>query len=395
MVLGAGIYQLPLISLASEMDFETIVVSPRGDYPGIPLSDVHLDTDTRDIERIVNAAGEYGISGIVTTGTDAGVPAMGSVVDAMGLKGPSSRAAETASLKTVFRAFQEENRFNHPSYQVCSCSGDVWAFLQKAKRKIVVKPDDSSGSRGVGVVDPAATREMVDQAYRNATVFSRNGRICVESYVEGFNFGGAAFLSDGDFSFFSPTRKHMAGSLVQGHSFPSGLCEDEISVLKKEVLDTVLKLGYLNGPLDFDAVLSGREVTVLEVGLRLGGNGIVDCIKHGTGIDLLEWILIYATGGEVSAPDTCEPEKTSSYVFGTSCSGRLSGVPELEVLKKDVPELIKLVLARKPGDYVQPFIHNANLVGYFMLRCGENSYREVVAKLNNSFQLNFEEASVP
>ena len=81
-------------------------------------------------------------------------------------------------------------------------------------------------------------------------------------------------------------------------------------------------------------------------------------------------------------------------MFGANRSGRLSRVPELEVLKKDVPELIKLVLARKPGDYVQPFIHNANLVGYFIFRGSKQEYGEILAKLNSSFQLDFEEDSV-
>ena len=392
MVLGAGIYQVPLISLVGKMGVETIVVSPRGDFPGIPLSDIHLDIDITDTDRVVNAAKEYGISGIVTTGTDAGIPAMGAVADAMDLKGPSRRVAETASVKTAFRCFQKENGFNHPSYKVCSCSSDIWVFLQEVKKKIVIKPDDSSGSRGVTVIEPRATREKVESSYRNARQFSRNGRICAELFVEGSNFGGAAFLSDGHFRFFTPTRKHMVGPVVQGHSIPSGLCDDYASILRKEILDTALKLGYFDGPLDFDVVLHGREVTILEIGLRLGGNGIVDCIEDSTGTNLLEWILIYISGGSLPGIDCCHPNTVSSYVFGAEYPGRLGSVPDIQEIKRAVPEVKNMVMAKKTGDYVQPLSHNANLVGYFVLRCGEKRYMEVLAKVNRVFQLDVEES---
>ena len=41
MVLGAGIYQVPLIKKAKEMGLHTIVVSPKGPYPGISLADTY------------------------------------------------------------------------------------------------------------------------------------------------------------------------------------------------------------------------------------------------------------------------------------------------------------------------------------------------------------------
>ena len=38
MILGAGIYQVPLIKKAKEMGLETLVVSIKGNYPGIALA---------------------------------------------------------------------------------------------------------------------------------------------------------------------------------------------------------------------------------------------------------------------------------------------------------------------------------------------------------------------
>ena len=53
MILGAGIYQVPLIKKAKEMGLETLVVSIKGNYQGIALADSVYEIDTRDYEKIL------------------------------------------------------------------------------------------------------------------------------------------------------------------------------------------------------------------------------------------------------------------------------------------------------------------------------------------------------
>ena len=61
MILGAGVYQVPLIIKANEMGLETIVISPKGNYPGILLADIFLEIDTTDSKGILKAAKIYDI----------------------------------------------------------------------------------------------------------------------------------------------------------------------------------------------------------------------------------------------------------------------------------------------------------------------------------------------
>ena len=70
MILGAGIYQVPLIRTARRMGLYTIVVSIPGDYPGFALADKIYELNTRDKEAILAAAEKEQIDGICTSGTD-------------------------------------------------------------------------------------------------------------------------------------------------------------------------------------------------------------------------------------------------------------------------------------------------------------------------------------
>lgn len=387
MILGAGVYQVPLIKKAKEMGFETIVVSPQGTFPGIPLADILLNIDTTDADRIVLVAKEYGIASIVTTGTDVSVPVVGTVVDALGLKGPTKKMADTVSSKIAFRAFLQENIFNCPDFVACKCSKEAWDFYQTLKTKIVIKPDDSSGSRGVTILDRGQTEENVVDAYRNAMKFSSSGRVCAESFIPGVEVGGDAFLLDGEIRFFTTTCKHMDGVIVLGHSLPGNLSEMELAGVKEELGRFATTLGYDNGPMNFDIMVNENQATLLEMGLRNGGNGILDLIYYSEGVDLSEWLVAYSLGMTIPNCRSFETKEISSYVFGTELSGTIETVSSFPELREYVPEVFEIVLARKPGDYVEPFIHNANLVGYLLLHCSAAEYKEVVSRIRKVLQV--------
>ena len=94
MILGAGIYQVPLIRTARRMGLYTIVVSIPGDYPGFALADRIYELNTRDKEAILAAAEKEQIDGICTSGTDVAVSTIGYVCEKMHLSGIPYEAAE-------------------------------------------------------------------------------------------------------------------------------------------------------------------------------------------------------------------------------------------------------------------------------------------------------------
>ena len=82
MILGAGIYQVPLIRKAIEYGLSPVVVSIPGDYPGFALADTCCYLDTRDFEQVLEAARRERIAGICTSGTDVAVRTIGYVCEA-------------------------------------------------------------------------------------------------------------------------------------------------------------------------------------------------------------------------------------------------------------------------------------------------------------------------
>ena len=387
MVLGAGIYQVPLIKKAKEMGLEVVVVSLNGDYPGIDEGDIYLEIDTTNIKQIVRAAREYSILGIATTGTDVSIPAIGAVNDLLGLIGPNREIANTVSSKIAFRSFQRKHDLNCPVFKGCTSAQEAWDFYKRLNDKVVFKPDDSSGSRGVTILDSGLSEENVKEAYDNALKYSRNGLVCSEEFIDGLEVGGDGFFLYGYPQAFIITCKHMDDLIVQGHSLPSKLSEEVRLVVMKEIYDIVSKLGYDAGPVNFDVIINDKGPKVLELGIRNGGNGIVDLIYHTEGIDLMEWLLTYILEKEYPKNRQTEGLAYSSYVFGSPNAGRLDSVTSFEELKTAVPDVYKLILAKKRGSHIEPFINNSNLVGYLLLQCDATAYNKVVAQVQEKLQV--------
>ena len=89
MILGAAASQVPLISAAKRLGYETIVTSIPGDYPGFTYADVCCYADISKPEEVLAKAKELNIDGITTCGMDTGIRAIGRVCDELGLWGIS------------------------------------------------------------------------------------------------------------------------------------------------------------------------------------------------------------------------------------------------------------------------------------------------------------------
>ena len=152
MILGAGIYQVPLIRTARRMGLYTIVVSIPGDYPGFALADKIYELNTRDKEAILAAAEKEQIDGICTSGTDVAVSTIGYICEKMHLSGIPYEAAKILTDKAKMKdAFRQGGVSAADGMRVRSAE-EAQKAAEQLGYPVVVKRVDSSGSRGITVV---------------------------------------------------------------------------------------------------------------------------------------------------------------------------------------------------------------------------------------------------
>ncbi len=190
MIMGAGIYQVPLIKKAKEMGIYTIVVSIPGNYPGFALADQVCYENTVDYERILEVAKREQIDGIVTAGTDVAVITIGKVCDELGLPGLSFAAAKVSSNKILMKEKYEQYGVRTARFRRLRFDDDMYVIAAELQLPLMFKAVDSSGSRGIIRVD---STEDFEEARRIVRETSRTDEYIIEEFVEGEEFGAQAW----------------------------------------------------------------------------------------------------------------------------------------------------------------------------------------------------------
>ncbi len=387
MLLGAGNSQLPAIRKAAALGYQVITVDNIPGNAGHALSHGRVNCSTVDLPGVLRAARELEVDGIMTFASDAATPAVGYVAEQLGLPGCRGTAAAVMSDKSRFRAFQENAGFPFPKFKAGPDADAMRAWLAEQQTPLVIKPVDSSGSRGISVV-PEPEFAQCRRAVEHAAKYSRSGLVCVEEFLDGEDVSGDGFLVNGELTSVI-THKHKQGLVPRGHRLPAALSGADQQIVRQAVAAHCRALNYLDGPLDFDVICKGGQAIVLEMSPRLGGNGIPLLIERGGGVDLIAATARFAVGEPADVPREIPVARgCGSWILGSAQSGRLARIASAEAMARAVPEIFDYTLYREIGARVPSMEHSADSLGWALFDCvSESHYLEIVGRIQRALDL--------
>ena len=297
MILGASVYQVPLILAAKRMGLYTIVASIPGEYPGFALADKVYHINTVDKEAILEAAQNEQIDGICTTGTDVAVATIGYVCEHMGLSGVSEAAAVRATDKSVMKEAFFKGGVEAARFRKVKNLSEVYEAAGEIGFPVVVKRVDSSGSRGITIV---REKEGLEQAFSDALERSYKDYALVEEKLGGTEIGVDGVVQQGKLVFLAPHEKFVYRSekitIPAGHGFPYRGSEKVQEEIARQMQLAVDALGLDNCSVNADVFVDGERVSIIEIGGRTGATCIPELISMYYGFDFYEKILQNAMG---------------------------------------------------------------------------------------------------
>lgn len=362
LVLGASRYQLEVIEAARRLGLRVVTTDNVPENPGHRVADEAFGVDTTDAEAVVGLARQLGVAGVIAPCTDVAVTTAAKVGRALGLRHVPPPSAEILTSKIRFRRWTTEAKLPSPAFEVLRGVADVTRFT----RPRIVKPEGSSGSKGIFVVQDEA--ELARRLPETLS-FARTGEALVEDLVPGRQGTCEGLVLGGDLAFAVITDRetvpapHVATS---GHFVPSRFAPEErlrIVGLVGYVLDT---LGVDDSPFDVDFVLGDDgEVYLLEMTPRLGGNALTKLVRAATGVDLATVAVRLACGEDLGLADLgVVPERpTAQLVLGVPARGALVwDEAEAEALRGE-PWVRDLVFDVPRGAPVEAFVNGRTRVG--------------------------------
>lgn len=297
LVVGASFLQVPALRRAAEMGFRVGALDRDPEAVGRPLADDFFEVSTTDGEGVTRVATTYRPRGIVTIGTDLPMRAIAAACWKLGLPGPTEAAVWRATDKGAMAEALAAAGIPAPRFRVLGGDTDLDGLPEELGLPLVLKPVDSSGSRGVVLVD-----ELADQAecFGYAQSHGRSGRVIAQEFVTGPECSVEILCAGDGIEVVAVTDKLTTGAphfVELGHSQPTAFSEPVRREVETVAVGAVGALGLRDCAVHAEIILTDQGPKVIELGARLGGDLITSHLTPlSTGVDMIEALIRIACG---------------------------------------------------------------------------------------------------
>jgi biotin carboxylase len=393
LLLGGSAQQVVAIETAKNLGYETILCDYLPDNPGQHYAHRFYQVSTTDKAAILAIAQQEKIDGIVAYASDPAAPTAAYVAEVMGLPGNPAASVEILCNKDQFRRFLAENEFNAPQAGGYANAEDAMADLVRFRLPVIIKPVDSSGSKGATVLH---SWDNVEKALEFAFSFSRSKRIIIEEFIEKnhpYLIGGDIFVVDGKISMWGLLNCHRDSAVNPlvpvGKSYPPALEDGDLLAVRRTLQNMVDKLGIRCGAMNVELVVdkAGR-VWPIDVGPRNGGNMIPDLLGYIFGVDVVD-LTVRAAMGEQVTLDCGEGEPFyATHNLHSSRSGSFVGVEYSDDIK---PYILRECVYKTAGDKVEYFDNAAKALGILFLKFPDKQTMErILGEVNTHVTVRLE-----
>ena len=373
LLLGGSMQQVPAITKAKEMGLRTVLIDYLPNNPGQHVADKWYQESTTDIEAVERIAREEHVDGILAYASDPAALPAAIVCERLGLPTNPVKSVEILGIKHLFRKFLQENGFPCPRNFFFSPSSQIDETKEKLNGlsfPIVIKPTDSSGSKGVTFL--SNTNDLV-KAIAHADEYSRNKILIAEEFIErGYPYviGGDIFVENGKIILYGDMdciRDDNGKSLIPiGKKRPNGLTNHQRCKLHQQLQRLVDSLHISTGEFNLELLVDKNDNPhFLELGPRAGGNMIPIQLSDVFEIDLIEANVLAVIGKSARLYPKESHKCFMTYVLHSHRDGIFNGVNYSEKIQ---PYIYREVIYKNKGERVELFDGAGKAVGIIFMR---------------------------
>jgi biotin carboxylase len=383
LILGASQLQLPAIIKAKVMGLFVGVVDLDSKAVGVRFADVFFECSTNDIDEILKIAEKFKPDGIITLATDMPIRSVAAVAQKYNLAAISCDVAIKATDKVEMIKCFKDHHVPHPWFEIVRSKQELNVAIADKNTPFIIKPNDSSGSRGVILVTKKS--DSVN-AFNYSFSYSKSGIVLIEEYMKGPEVSVEIIVCEGNVHVLAITDKLTTSSpyfVEMGHSQPSQLPVNTIESIKKIAIDSVKAIGINNSPAHVEIIVTDSGPKLVELGARLGGDNITSSlVPLSTGVDMVEACIKLALG---ETPDlNIKHTKGSAIRYFKTKIGLYNGVEGIEKVLKN-RHIKELTIVKKAGEKINEIKSSGDRIGYVISQAADAE--KAVVECNNAIEL--------
>ena len=362
LILGDTKIQCELISAEKKLGVHTIVTDynePK-DSPGKQICDESYMVSCTDVDAVVDLIKEKNIDGVLVGFNDMLLPYYAEICEKAGLPCYATKEQfETFIDKSSYKALCR--KINVPTVEEYVVDiDDPMSSVSKMTFPVLVKPSDSSGSRGITV---CKNKDEFVQAIEYAKSFSAEKKILVERYLTGKEATVFWLFIDGEYYLTAIGNRHVRNDqkatipLPVGYTFPAKITSSYLKNTCENAKAMFKHAGIKNGMMFMQCKIEDDQCIVYDIGFRLTGSLEYKILNRVFGFDPMEMMIRFSlTGsmGDQSIDKISDPLFKNNYAFNVSIlakPGKIKSIIGREDALK-IPGVIDVVTAHEAGETI-------------------------------------------
>lgn len=369
LILGGGADQTLLVQEFARRDWRTIVMDYYPNPPARRYAGIHVQVSCYDRDAALAIAREQRVVLVTTICTDQPLLVAADVSEQLGLPTlVSSHTALALTNKAHMKSVLAAHGIPTARHCVLTSADDVVQRCAPLALPLIVKPADSSGSRGVQVVRSA---DALPAAVAAARAFSRCDRVIVEEYLEGYEVSVDAIVQHGRAQVLMCSDNYKVQqpgktALAARSQYPSRMHAAHQQRVNELMQQLAAAFALDTTPLFAQLLVCGDEVFVVELSARLAGGSKPLFIKTVTGVDVVRAFVAMLLREPVVF-QSVSPRDIVSVQYVYCMPGVIAALRGFDALLAD-GTLAAYVPYRAPGDTVRGWEHGGDRVAAYFLR---------------------------
>lgn len=365
------------IKEAKRLGYYVITCDYLPENPGHKFADEYYNVSTTDKDAVLELASRLHVNGVVAYASDPAAPTAAYVCEQLGLPTSPYKSVEILSNKDLFREFLQKNGFNCPKAMGFTRYEDALDHIDEFKMPVMVKPVDSSGSKGINkMTDKSQLKAFV----KDALSYSRGKRFLIEEFIikKGHQISGDAFSVDGKLvfhclgnEFYDPNCDKDFAPL--GECWPFQMDHRYIEDLESQLQRLISLLGMKSNAYNVEAIVGDDDkVYLLELGARSGGSLIPQVTEYATGVNMVTWVIQAAAGDPIDLSILNGKREMSiqgfwsNYMVHANETGMFHRIIFEDAFKRN--HLVDWVTDVRVGDPVHKFRDAQDCIGELILK---------------------------
>ncbi len=364
----AGKWQVNGIKNAINQGYDVLSIDENPRAEGFKLSKYKINIKLSQKEKIFKVLEKLDLNyvAVISYCSEAGMILSSEISKRYKLYAPSINTAKILTNKHKQRSLFSKISVAQPKFKVFKNKKILFDFLNNNKKNLIIKPVDSSGSRGIFRFNK--NTKNLKEKINNTFKYTKSNEVIVEKFIFGLELTVETFFQNGEMTIIAITSKKKLNSTkgtVAYELSTYNLSKENQTKLKNIIYRCYSNAGFFNGVGHAEVIKCKNQFYIVEIAGRGPGFDVFDrFLPMISGINIPYLLIKNATGKYNKFKFDIKKNKQGVISYFPSKKGKIFKIKRPDTINKNKEVYFKKIV--KIGDITNSANSDGDRLGYII-----------------------------